>query len=842
MKKLSKNEWVTPTAVATGAVVGAAGLAFLSPFVRKELMNLVKTRGRINAADMTKAIPEGAKKDAQAILKHLQSQGIDPLKAKISMTGAGGTGKTTLSKALASAIDDLGRGASEAQHRGVHVHAPRARRHANLDMEAKHTFAGWDLRGYKPRPGSVSEQTLLLTQVDPKDYDALIHLERPYSVVRKQLLDRGKGATQAEAFNYPLLQSTTRNAFELTDGAATSITPHIKVKLKPPGGFNADKALDRELAKLNISPKGMTRGDKVLSATKGKKSKYRDLITFFRKDRPLILAGGGVAGGIGGGVASSQLQKSATPKRQIAAATIGVTSALSAAGLLGGALSKNKEKPTLKTHRRIQVGGEKALLDREIKLFRDVPKDPADLAVFLRKKIEGAKATRWSHPQIAIPASVNLSKLQGAGVVRLSVPLPGETALSRSIRAGKLHAHIRGPVHLVHLDHEDPKRGPLNVIRHMPETMAAFKARKTTLPFLFKEAAKKLRVIYIDETGAGHRSQANNVVRAAQKAGIDAEAVDFTSTFLKKKRLGKGYRKAYMRFLEEKSLGSVVPLVQAHRAYHGGVDEKKKARFLEENKDSALLLAHPHLEGQFTDVEQDIGVLHTDPVKWPFQYSPKSEGKRLHIGSKGVVSKLDTPHKKEVSGLAVSPDVLKKRVARSGLMDKKKFNITVSAGGEALEVPEMVAEVLKSDLPDYAEVHAVAGRNTKALKSLQRMAKKDSRLQVHGFAPLSKMMREANLNVIRAHGTSYAETLASGKPAVYYGPKFQMLDMQGLLTRRTAVHGGEATSYPVAVGLDELPGAVEEAQDKYDVFTRQAKKLQSRYGDPASQIAKAVTK
>ena len=836
MKKLSKNEWVTPTAVATGAVVGAAGFAFLSPFVRKELMNLVRTRGKVNKFDLKSSIPAGALQDANNLLSSLKARGIDPATARIAVTGAGGTGKSTLSRALAQSVDAT---APSKTVKGLHVHGHR---HKNLDTQIQRTARGWDFSKYTPKPGTISEQTHLLSQSNPDLYDVLVHMEKPVETIKKQLLRRGKGATQYEVENYELLQRNLRNAFELTSGKPVTVAPHIRFKIKPPGGFKSDEALKRELAKLDIPPDFGDRADKLLSISKGRKTEYTGIPSYLRRDRPLILTGGGVAGGIGGGVASSQLQKSATPKRQIAAATIGVTSALSAAGLLGGALSKNKEKPTLKTHRRIQVGGEKALLDREIKLFRDVPKDPADLAVFLRKKIEGAKATRWSHPQIAIPASVNLSKLQGAGVVRLSVPLPGETALSRSIRAGKLHAHIRGPVHLVHLDHEDPKRGPLNVIRHMPETMAAFKARKTTLPFLFKEAAKKLRVIYIDETGAGHRSQANNVVRAAQKAGIDAEAVDFTSTFLKKKRLGKRYRKAYMRFLEEKSLGSVVPLVQAHRAYHGGVDEKKKARFLEENKDSALLLAHPHLERQFTDVEQDIGVLHTDPVKWPFQYSPKSKGKRLHIGSKGVVSELGVPHKKEVSGLAVSPDVLKKRVARSGLMDKKKFNITVSAGGEALEVPEMVAEVLKSDLPDYAEVHAVAGRNTKALKSLQRMAKKDSRLQVHGFAPLSKMMREANLNVIRAHGTSYAETLASGKPAVYYGPKFQMLDMQGLLTRRTAVHGGEATSYPVAVGLDELPGAVEEAQDKYDVFTRQAKKLQSRYGDPASQIAKAVTK
>lgn len=492
-------------------------------------------------------------------------------------------------------------------------------------------------------------------------------------------------------------------------------------------------------------------------------------------------------------------------------------------------------------YRKITVGGKTVYLDKEIPLITDLPSSTGALRSALMKHIEEAKSTRWTHPQVAIPASVDLKKLRGAAETRFAIPLPGERIGAKSLRVGRLHSHTRGPVHLVHLDEHDPTSGPLATIMHTPEAIRAMVARTSADPFV-KEATKKLRVLYIDETGAGHRAQANNVVRAARKMGIDAESVDFADTFLKKKKDGKEYRQAYLNFLSKKSVDTLPRLAKAHLRYHRGVDPKKKARFLKKNRDAALLLAHPHLEHQFRDLDRSVSVMHTDPVKWPLQIPVSSRGKRLHIGSSGVVGDMRTPHKKEVSGLAVHEDLLKKKMSRSGLMKKKNFNVTVSAGGEALEVPEIVEQVLKSNLPENAVVHAVAGRRKDVLKKLQAMAKKDKRLQPHGFAPLPKMMREADLNVIRAHGTSYAETLTSGKPAVYYGPSRELLDFQGALTRGTAIHGGKETKYPVAVGLKNIPTAVNEARRNYKGLRRQAEKLQKGYGDPASQIALAAIK
>ena len=134
-------------------------------------------------------------------------------------------------------------------------------------------------------------------------------------------------------------------------------------------------------------------------------------------------------------------------------------------------------------------------------------------------------------------------------------------------------------------------------------------------------------------------------------------------------------------------------------------------------------------------------------------------------------------------------------------------------------------------------VHAVTGRNKGLNRKLKRLAKKDPRLVVHGFAPLGSMMRESDLNVIRAHGTSYAETLTSGKPAVYYGPKFNLLDLQGTMTRRTAEYGGAKTKYPHAVGHEDITKAVDSAITNYKKHMKRAVKLKKSYGDPGAQAA-----
>jgi hypothetical protein len=514
---------------------------------------------------------------------------------------------------------------------------------------------------------------------------------------------------------------------------------------------------------------------------------------------------------------------------------VGVGAAIATPIVLEKLASIRRQYEKKANYRAVTVGGKTIDLDTEIPLITDLPSSSADLRAALESHIQKAKSTRWSHPQIAIPASVDLTKLKDAAETRLAIPLPGESIGAKSLRSGRMHSHTRGPVHLLHLDEHAPTGSPIAALKHVPEAVRSLIARRSAEPFV-KSAAEKLRVLYIDETGGGHRAQTKNVVSAARKMGIDAEAVNFTDHFIKNKDAGKEYHNAYSAALRTPGARSAARLGAAHLRYYSNVDRKKLKKYIDSRPDDKLLLAHQHLEGLFMGEKRPISVLYTDPVKWPAQMKLPSAGTRRYIGTEGSGAST------RVTGLAVSPSLLKKRLKKSGLIDKKKMSITVSGGAEGAEVPQMLAQVLKADLPANAEIHAVAGRNKKVLSTIEKMSRKDKRIRPHGFAPLGSMMREADLNVVRAHGTTYAETLTSGKPAVYYGPRAGITDVQGVLTRRTAVHGGKETSYPVAEGLAEIPKAVNEAQRNYKGLRRQAQKLQKGYGDPAAQIALAAVK
>lgn len=796
-KKAAKEDKGNPyLRPAIGAALGLSAVAMSSPFVRSELKNLIKTRGKVHAADMAKPLITSAKQDASKVKKYLLSQGIDPSKARIAVTGAGGTGKTTFSKALATNIH--GKSLSKKKN-GMGIHTF----HRHLDTEINRGPFGWDFTTYKPVKGTISEQTHLLSQSDPDNYDVLIHLEKPVDTVRGQLLSRGKGATQYEIENYSLLQENLRNAFQQTAGNRKSITPHIDIKIKPKGGFKSNQVLDNSLRNMEIDSKGMTRADKILTVTTGKPSVYRGIASYLRRDTPSYLVGGAAIGA-------------------------------------GAGAYLNKEAG----YRKVNVGGQDIELDEEIPLLDNISSDPDKARSMLVRRIRNSSQKNWSHPQVAIDKSkLDLSKMEGYSPTRLAIPLPGELPFTTSYRMGRLHAHERGPVYLVHEDAHAPQDNNKSLlenlkatISHTPEALHAIALRLKGAPEPVKLANKpKLKVLYIDETGAGHRAQSNNVVASAKKLGIDAEAIDWSENF-GSKRVGKRYRKDYLNLLDKKNLKSVIPLLGSHIDYHYRSTNKEKLdKFLEDNEDSAIMLAHPLLEGQFRNQKRPISMLHTDPVKWPGLVHLPSAGKRQHVGVTDIVK--DQKYKKELKGLAVSQTLLSKKLPPSGKIPKGKFNITVSGGGEGLEVEEMAREILRSDLPQNAQVHAVAGRNTKLLKTLERMAKKDQRLKPYGFAPLPSMMREADLNVIRAHGTSYAETLTSGKPAVYYGPKFNLVDLQGTLTRNTALHGVKRTKYPHAIGHSQIAPAVTSAIKDYKTHLSTAKKLKKGYGDPGAQAA-----
>jgi hypothetical protein len=151
----------------------------------------------------------------------------------------------------------------------------------------------------------------------------------------------------------------------------------------------------------------------------------------------------------------------------------------------------------------------------------------------------------------------------------------------------------------------------------------------------------------------------------------------------------------------------------------------------------------------------------------------------------------------------------------------------------------MTRGVLKS-LPENATVHAVAGKNKRVRSQLERLAKRDPRVRPHGFAPLRQMMREADLNVLRAHGTSFQESVAAGKPAVYYAPDPSAADLQGRLTRDTAEYGERNIGQPAAIGMDKLPKAVTRAVTDRERLQRLARRHQKAMGNPADEAVRFI--
>ena len=278
---------------AIGSVLSAGGLIAASPAMRAELLSKMRAfrRGRFTElGHEQRELPEEVRQEARAIAGRLQSSGFDPKKQSIGLGAAGGSGKSTLAKALAA---ELGM------------------RHRNLDELAQDGgfgLYGFDLTKVLQRqpikPGTVAEQTLLLNQIDPDTFGALVHLERPAERVRQNMLHRGRGAFQADYLDTAKEQQAIRHAFDATAGTTQSITPELRLKVKELNGFRAQDQLTEQAKRLGIDVKGLTREQLLNSLVGGKRTTDRGDAAFLRKGHIAkqlgILGLGGALGAIGG--------------------------------------------------------------------------------------------------------------------------------------------------------------------------------------------------------------------------------------------------------------------------------------------------------------------------------------------------------------------------------------------------------------------------------------------------------------------------------------------------------------------------------------------------------------
>lgn len=284
--------WVKAMGGAMGAIAGLGAVAMAKPGVRRNLFHELKSLGKGvggREAERAAGIPVSAIADARKVADQIAKAGLDPASIRIGISGTGGTGKSTLAKALANEL-----GFQDALTRsGTRVLAGKE--------IPKHIAQQKNLA-----PG-IYEQTHLLNRVDPDKFDVIIRMHKSPDTIRKQLMTRGRGAVQWDIVNYPKFHKSIEEGVKKTEGQILSPTSNIDMKIKPEGGFQADKHLDASLSNLGINPSGLSREAKVYASMKGKKSKG---VNFQIEGTPLEILrkdtlGAGLAGLIGGGAAGT---------------------------------------------------------------------------------------------------------------------------------------------------------------------------------------------------------------------------------------------------------------------------------------------------------------------------------------------------------------------------------------------------------------------------------------------------------------------------------------------------------------------------------------------------------
>lgn len=266
-----------------GAALGGGATALSMPGIRKSVEASLKAMGKggAKAVERQSALPAGAVSQARQLAAALREKGISPKRSRIAIVGTGGTGKTTMGRALAAELN-----------------MP----HMIMDDYGRDYIKGRDYVKYtrkNPIPeGTIAEQTHLLTQLDPDQFDAVVYLRKPIEDVKKQIRKRGRGAWQTDLYRYEDIDKSLAKGFETLQSPTIEISPTLRAKVRQSGTYGSEKALEAELRKSGINPKGMTREKKVLSAAMDKKVSLPGILPYLDKERLAILglgAGGGAA-------------------------------------------------------------------------------------------------------------------------------------------------------------------------------------------------------------------------------------------------------------------------------------------------------------------------------------------------------------------------------------------------------------------------------------------------------------------------------------------------------------------------------------------------------------------
>lgn len=279
-----RKKLMVPLALGGGALMGGGLYTLSRPGLRAEAIAALRGLGKGGARAVSEKQPlhPVAVENARAIAKQLRAAGIDPKKARIGVGATGGTGKSTLAKALSKEL-------------GMDVN--------DLDLIGSSIPKGRDIPKYlKKNPlkqGVIAEQSHLLTQVNPEQFDVMVHLEKPYEQIEKQILKRGRGAKQIEFYDYPKMGKVIREAFEGSKGDVQEVAPGVRFKIRPKEGWGAEDILRAKAKQKGVElPEGVTREQLVHAAATGELPTVGGILPYVRGKRIGALSGS-VAGGAG---------------------------------------------------------------------------------------------------------------------------------------------------------------------------------------------------------------------------------------------------------------------------------------------------------------------------------------------------------------------------------------------------------------------------------------------------------------------------------------------------------------------------------------------------------------
>lgn len=347
-------------------------------------------------------------------------------------------------------------------------------------------------------------------------------------------------------------------------------------------------------------------------------------------------------------------------------------------------------------------------------------------------------------------------------------------------------------------------------------------------------------IYYTDvKRGAGHFAQATALAEAFRRKGQQVRLIDFDNEFGDKKLLD-AYNKSFDEFLSGRKPW-ILHLTTHLNFYRSVLADPKFEEAM--SRGDRVVLANVGLQ-PWVGRHTPAFVLHTDPHPWgigdyAFRWGTRGHH---HIASAAAAEALKRQHPSIEPRLSVISDLPIKPLTfkKGALMEPGTFNITVSGGGLGLDTPQMAEHLLKAKLPKGTVIHAVAARSAENLKLLQaleeRTAGLDVRVKAYGFSDLPSMMVEADLNVLRPHGTSITEATAVGKPFVLYLPEGARR-MDVLNAWATARHTGQL----VASG-GALPRQVEAAVSGYDRYLAKVQPLAQKARSGADEAVEAVNK